>query len=217
MPDDAAGRWVFSVISRFLRSCIPALLHIHLASPSSALETSIYALIRYLPRDGTKKARARNEFAARSRKADSFKCLVFSSRHKLTRADVDGKRNIAGAVGDENVKSKFNPLAQLLNCSRGVGSYGYFVNPSRGEIDSKHLFLSPMVAGATVAERLARSPPTKTNRIQSPAGSPDFRKWESMPLVGGFSGGSPVSPVPSFRSCSILTSIPLIGSQDLAV
>ncbi|KAJ8897068.1 hypothetical protein PR048_002414 [Dryococelus australis] len=38
---------------------------------------------------------------------------------------------------------------------------------------------------ATVAERLARSPPT--NRVQSPAGSPDFRKWEScrtMPLVG---------------------------------
>ncbi|KAJ8897441.1 hypothetical protein PR048_002787 [Dryococelus australis] len=37
--------------------------------------------------------------------------------------------------------------------------------------------------------RLARSPPTKANRAQSSAGSPDFRKWEScrtMPLVGGF-------------------------------
>ncbi|KAJ8865990.1 hypothetical protein PR048_033514 [Dryococelus australis] len=43
-----------------------------------------------------------------------------------------------------------------------------------------------------VAERLARSPPAKANRVQSPAGSPDFRKWEScrtMPLVcGAFSG-----------------------------
>ncbi|KAJ8874116.1 hypothetical protein PR048_024957 [Dryococelus australis] len=51
--------------------------------------------------------------------------------------------------------------------------------------------------GATVAERLARSPPTKANRVQSPDGSPDFRKSEScrtMPLVGGFSRGSPVSP-----------------------
>ncbi|KAJ8866903.1 hypothetical protein PR048_032765 [Dryococelus australis] len=38
-----------------------------------------------------------------------------------------------------------------------------------------------------------------------------------MPLVGGFSRGSPVSPVLSFRRCSGLTSITLIGSEDLAV
>ncbi|KAJ8893321.1 hypothetical protein PR048_005912 [Dryococelus australis] len=47
----------------------------------------------------------------------------------------------------------------------------------------------------------------------------DYRKWEScrtMPLVGGFSRGSPVSPVPSFRSRSIFTSITLIGSHDHA-
>ncbi|KAJ8866797.1 hypothetical protein PR048_032658 [Dryococelus australis] len=51
--------------------------------------------------------------------------------------------------------------------------------------------------GAAVAERLARSPPAKANRVQYPAGSPDFRKWESwrtMPLVGGFSRGSPAPP-----------------------
>ncbi|KAJ8872139.1 hypothetical protein PR048_025741 [Dryococelus australis] len=73
---------------------------------------------------------------------------------------------------------------------------------------------------ATVAERLARSPPTKANRVQSSAGSPDFRKWEScrtMPLVGRFSRGSPVSPTPSFRRRSIFTSITFAGSQDLAV
>ncbi|KAJ8891080.1 hypothetical protein PR048_010589 [Dryococelus australis] len=74
--------------------------------------------------------------------------------------------------------------------------------------------------GAAVVERLARSPPTKTNRVQSPAGSPDFRKWESgrtMPMVGGFPRGSPVSPAPSFRRRSIFASITLIGSRDLAV
>ncbi|KAJ8888277.1 hypothetical protein PR048_007764 [Dryococelus australis] len=50
--------------------------------------------------------------------------------------------------------------------------------------------------------------------------TPDFRMWEScrtMPLVGGFSRGSPVSPAPSFRRCSIFTTITLIGSHDLAV
>ncbi|KAJ8869160.1 hypothetical protein PR048_030728 [Dryococelus australis] len=53
--------------------------------------------------------------------------------------------------------------------------------------------------GATMAERLARSPPTKTIWVQTPAGSPDFRMLKScrtMPLVGGFSRGSPVSPNP---------------------
>ncbi|KAJ8875447.1 hypothetical protein PR048_023342 [Dryococelus australis] len=74
--------------------------------------------------------------------------------------------------------------------------------------------------GDTVAERLARSPPTKVNRAQSPVGSPDFRKWEScrtISLVGTFSLGSPVSPTLSFQRHSIFTSITLIGSQDPAV
>ncbi|KAJ8877942.1 hypothetical protein PR048_022402, partial [Dryococelus australis] len=65
--------------------------------------------------------------------------------------------------------------------------------------------------GAAVAERLACSPAAKANRVQSLAGSlPDFRKREScrtIPLVGGFSRGSPVSPALSFRRCSVLTSL----------
>ncbi|KAJ8898218.1 hypothetical protein PR048_003578 [Dryococelus australis] len=63
---------------------------------------------------------------------------------------------------------------------------------------------------STVAERLDCSPPTKANRVQSPAGPlPDFRKWEScrtMLLIGGFSLGYPVSSTIAFRLCSILTS-----------
>ncbi|KAJ8874177.1 hypothetical protein PR048_025019 [Dryococelus australis] len=60
----------------------------------------------------------------------------------------------------------------------------------------------------------------RCNRVQSPAGSPDFYTWEScrtMPSVGGFPRGSPVSPALSFRRCSMLTSIILIDSQDLVV
>ncbi|KAJ8873644.1 hypothetical protein PR048_024466 [Dryococelus australis] len=82
-----------------------------------------------------------------------------------------------------------------------------------------HILLSHSVSGAAVAERLACSPPTKVNRFQSPTGSPDFRKWEScrtMPLVG-FSRGPTGSLALSFRRRSMLTSITLIGSQDLAV
>ncbi|KAJ8869820.1 hypothetical protein PR048_028829 [Dryococelus australis] len=47
------------------------------------------------------------------------------------------------------------------------------------------------------------SSPTKATRVQSPAGSPDFCKWEScrtMPLIGRFSWGNHVSP--ALHSCS---------------
>ncbi|KAJ8888663.1 hypothetical protein PR048_008155 [Dryococelus australis] len=50
-----------------------------------------------------------------------------------------------------------------------------------------------LLPGAAGAERLACSPPTKANRVQSPDGSlPDFRTWDScrtMTLVGEFSRG----------------------------
>ncbi|KAJ8874125.1 hypothetical protein PR048_024966 [Dryococelus australis] len=80
------------------------------------------------------------------------------------------------------------------------------------------LIAQPPWSRASVAKRLACSLPTKAKRAQLPAGSPDFRMWEScrtMPLVGEFSRGSPVSPALSFRRCSIVTSITLIGSKDL--
>ncbi|KAJ8875903.1 hypothetical protein PR048_023810 [Dryococelus australis] len=68
--------------------------------------------------------------------------------------------------------------------------------------------------------RLACSPSTNANRIQSSAGSlPYFGMWDSyqtMPLVGGFSRGSPVSAALSFRRCSN-SPVALVGSQDLAV
>ncbi|KAJ8883421.1 hypothetical protein PR048_015264 [Dryococelus australis] len=74
--------------------------------------------------------------------------------------------------------------------------------------------------GTAVAERLACSPPTKANRVQAQAESQDLRMWEScrtMPLVVGPSRGYPAYPAPSFRRYSILPSITLISSQDLAI
>ncbi|KAJ8878696.1 hypothetical protein PR048_019281 [Dryococelus australis] len=41
VPDDIAGRWVSSGVSRFPRPCIQILLHTHFTSPSSTLKTSI--------------------------------------------------------------------------------------------------------------------------------------------------------------------------------
>ncbi|KAJ8880009.1 hypothetical protein PR048_020631 [Dryococelus australis] len=74
---------------------------------------------------------------------------------------------------------------------------------------------------ATVTERLALLASQQGDPGSIPGRlTPDFRVWEScrtMPLIGGFSRGSPVSPAPSFRRCSIFTSITLIGSEDLDV
>ncbi|KAJ8872433.1 hypothetical protein PR048_026037 [Dryococelus australis] len=59
------------------------------------------------------------------------------------------------------------------------------------------------------------SPSALANRIRLLAGSPpDFRTWEScrtVPLVGGFSQGSP-PPAFAFRRCSILTSLHTLHS-----
>ncbi|KAJ8876723.1 hypothetical protein PR048_021170 [Dryococelus australis] len=72
--------------------------------------------------------------------------------------------------------------------------------------------------GGTVAQRLARSPPTIRRTVFNPR--PGHRIFVSgnraraIPLDGGFTRGSPVSPALSFWRRSILTSITLIGSQD---
>ncbi|KAJ8880005.1 hypothetical protein PR048_020627 [Dryococelus australis] len=61
---------------------------------------------------------------------------------------------------------------------------------------------------------------TRRTGFKSRSGHRPFRLWEScrtMPLVGEFSRGSPVSPATSFRRRSIFTYIALIGSQDLAL
>ncbi|KAJ8878595.1 hypothetical protein PR048_019176 [Dryococelus australis] len=65
----------------------------------------------------------------------------------------------------------------------------------RARIEIIHIvtLASDPFQGATVAERLTLSPPTKASRAQYPAGSPNIRKWEScrtMPVVGGSSRGS---------------------------
>ncbi|KAJ8881060.1 hypothetical protein PR048_017533 [Dryococelus australis] len=80
------------------------------------------------------------------------------------------------------------------------------------------LRLDYKLQGTALAKRLARSPPTKSNRVQSPAGS--FSQVGIVPhdAVGRrvFSGIS-VCPAASFRHHSIFTSINLIGSQDLVI
>ncbi|KAJ8882494.1 hypothetical protein PR048_014305 [Dryococelus australis] len=53
VPNGAAGRRVFSRISRFRHPYITALLHAHIASPSSALKTKACIQLKYIRSHGT--------------------------------------------------------------------------------------------------------------------------------------------------------------------
>ncbi|KAJ8891405.1 hypothetical protein PR048_010921 [Dryococelus australis] len=84
-----------------------------------------------------------------------------------------------------------------------------------GEQHSAMSLASVRLGRGGVVDRLLAS--TKAIRVRFPAGSLlDFRKWEprrTMPLVGGFSRGSPVSLTPSHRT--LLHSLPAPPSSAL--
>ncbi|KAJ8887786.1 hypothetical protein PR048_014004 [Dryococelus australis] len=106
----------------------------------------------------------------------------------------------------------FGSAIDFFGRVRGVGVIGW--RPSDKTANSN--WCQPSAGDGTNHTRL----PSKADRVHSPAGPPDFRKWEScrkMKLVGGFSRGYPVFPAPSFRRRPIFTSVTLTGSQDLAV
>ncbi|KAJ8895843.1 hypothetical protein PR048_001182 [Dryococelus australis] len=90
--------------------------------------------------------------------------------------------------------------------------FGGGVSMEGGTRGCKEVLIPPVILTRSRQPRRFGSIPGKD--------TPDFLIWEScrtMPLVGGFSRGSPVSPTPSFRRCSILISITLIGSQSLYI
>ncbi|KAJ8890978.1 hypothetical protein PR048_010487 [Dryococelus australis] len=89
----------------------------------------------------------------------------------------------------------------FIGCCPAPGTYGIRkVFPCKSAIGSDAC-KAGLINCDPIAKRLHCSPSTKVNRVQSSAGSPDFRMWEScrtVPLIGGFYRGSPVYPAPSF-------------------
>ncbi|KAJ8882045.1 hypothetical protein PR048_018533 [Dryococelus australis] len=175
----------FSRISRFPRPFIPTLLHVHLASPSSVLETTLSKSAQM-----SSLTHSRKDHNLPSPGVGCFRCTAST-------ADAWPTALPGGLCCDHRLKMRQTDLA---GCAQPIS-----VSRHRTEF---------LPTRATVTERLAWSPPTKAIRVQPPTGSlPDFHM--TMPLVGGFSRGSPVSPALSFWCGSILTTITLTGSQDL--
>ncbi|KAJ8896785.1 hypothetical protein PR048_002130 [Dryococelus australis] len=120
-----------------------------------------------------------------------------SNRESLTqRAD-----SAAGQTADSKFKEKF---LEFAGCSLNSRNLHYLIN---------NLLRIICGHGGRAVSSLASH--------QGDPGSIPGRvigfSHVGMPLVGGSSRGSPVSPAHSFRRCSMLTSIALIGSQCLDI
>ncbi|KAJ8887586.1 hypothetical protein PR048_013803 [Dryococelus australis] len=227
MPDDIAGKQILSGIFRFPHPFIPALLQTHLASPSSPIGSQdidfrgrggvvVRLLASHLGEPGSIPNGVAPGFShVGIVPDDAAGCRrVFSGISRFHRPFIRALFLTYLASPPSALKTTMFKAAQVSSLA-----VIYHFRDYRHVYSDANTVATERYSGATVAERLARSPPTKANRAQSPAGSPDFHKWEScrtMALVGGFSRGSPASPASSFRHCSIFTSITFIGSQDLA-
>ncbi|KAJ8871137.1 hypothetical protein PR048_027441 [Dryococelus australis] len=121
-----------------------------------------------------------------------------------------------------NRRSGSNDAANCINRSRGAEVI-YFTRTqfalvclNRREVDDASCSLTQL--GRFIS---THPTPPHSDRVRFPPGSlPEFRMWEScrtMPVVDGFSRGSPVCPSSSFRRSSILNSITRTGSQYHAV
>ncbi|KAJ8882376.1 hypothetical protein PR048_014180 [Dryococelus australis] len=182
----------FSRTSHFPRLCFPALLRNHIVSPSSALKSSLL----------------------RATTTSSLCCEC--TNHRVIAFNHSAHPRRFEVCKYISIRSGYDNSLYCCFCI----TTQYHAVLSNTEVKQPLVPPTPTGQWTAVAERLACSPPTKANWGQSPAGSWEFRKWESCrtrPLVGGFSRGSPVSPALSFRRHSILTSITRIGSQNLAV
>ncbi|KAJ8871711.1 hypothetical protein PR048_028042 [Dryococelus australis] len=123
-------------------------------------------------------------------------------RVHLSREGWRKEVEVQGAIEMSNLKDR-------VACSgEGWGRPGAICTP----VSSRH-HLQLLIEACTTVRLLA-------SHQCKPGSIPDFCMWElcrTMPLVGRFSQRPPVSPALSLRRRSILTSITLIGSEDLAV
>ncbi|KAJ8897968.1 hypothetical protein PR048_003328 [Dryococelus australis] len=139
---------------------------------------------------------------------------VFSGPYRISKVIQDNCMELVGE-DNEQVVGRFNRICLFSHLNPRT-----LAQKSLSVCLPFFLGIIYGIGGRARRESAWSKHPTKANRVQSLAGSPDFRKCEScrtMPLVGGSSRGSPASPTPSFRRRSIFISITLIGSQDLAV
>ncbi|KAJ8890001.1 hypothetical protein PR048_009506 [Dryococelus australis] len=135
-------------------------------------------------------------------------CPYKSAAETTTSRTADRRRSNWTAPREVGVCNKRLRLQLSYLPGLRLAAMAYLMHLAMSPLSLPHFSASN--TGVVVTERFDCSPPTEVNRVEFSAGSlPDFRKWESwrtMPLVGGFSRGSLVSPAFAFWRCSIVTS-----------
>ncbi|KAJ8866508.1 hypothetical protein PR048_032351 [Dryococelus australis] len=186
---------VFSWISRSPRPCIPALLHTRLASPSSALKTSLDSCYH------SSTPSIRSGFSgAQQFFFPKWTPLALCPRQRHSQAGglsarcsvIEGGEFPSGPIQ----LASFQSLPSLAVSQKE--NIQQLASKARATPLQSHLHLAQ---GTTVAEWLDCSPPTKEKPGLIPGLlTPDFRKWESCPkmplVVRVFSGISPFPLAP---------------------
>ncbi|KAJ8897514.1 hypothetical protein PR048_002861 [Dryococelus australis] len=119
--------------------------------------------------------------------------------------------------------SSQNILAHPLRSSASPAGRGGVLTPSGSAVNHSRPPGDTTASGSAWEEGKDRGSTLASHQGETGSiprrvsGFSQVESCRSMTLVGGFSRGSPVSPTPSFRHRSILTSITLTGSQDLVV
>ncbi|KAJ8869722.1 hypothetical protein PR048_028717 [Dryococelus australis] len=223
VPDDAVGRQVFSGTSRFSpRHNILTLLHTHLPSTSTTPLTVSNA-------DDC----ARTVLTSPRRQHVTFLAVLVQP---AVRADLPLGRRVTIRLTSIIGRSRCLHAAACHSRQPGKLSIAYWIarrcavrgreTPTRRQSSTEFPIIFCSVF--TIPRRnlldksvswLLENPKTASDPGSTPGRvTPSFRMWEScrtMPLVGRFSRGYPVSPALSFWRCYILIPITLIGTQDL--
>ncbi|KAJ8893515.1 hypothetical protein PR048_006113 [Dryococelus australis] len=112
-----------------------------------------------------------------------------------------GKRHGPFKTDTGPLGSSAKEISSWSGCKRGVKDWDSLTEGDPAYFSSKRIYgmvrSFSAISYAALKRSLSRLSPAKTNRVQSPTGSSNFRKWEScrtMPLVGEFSRGSPFPP-----------------------
>ncbi|KAJ8872201.1 hypothetical protein PR048_025803 [Dryococelus australis] len=157
------GRRVSSEISRFTLPCIPALLHFHLISPTSALKTSLLRAAQISPYSNTlheaEKCHASRPLSACTRQRNVMQVDLSACTRQRNVMQVD-------------LYQGFKNHQPQVVAGYSLPMWGHFsrgeVAPhwQRSQVGRNLIFHFPK---ATMAEWLDCSPPIKAGRVQFPA------------------------------------------------
>ncbi|KAJ8897700.1 hypothetical protein PR048_003050 [Dryococelus australis] len=219
VPYDAAGLRVFSGISFTPQPCIPALLHTHLATSSSTLNTSMLRAVQISPLSNyAQTAQPRKGFVTHSDKSSP-----------ITRPS--GAHALIGRVCEVRMLYKYNVdvvtwTGTCLQMSLPLPPQRCPPHAACGVLVAyiewqgwqhkrnlfSHLSETLLVFVTPPSEHgdewSDQSSTTTRSGFDSRGVAPDIRMWLTwwtLPLVGRVSRGTPVSPAVTFRRCSILT------------